>query len=43
MSEIIESTMGKVSFIKNPSYDDYVETNIEARQIANDLCKQYFL
>jgi len=37
MSDIIEKTMAKVSFISSPSYDDYVLTDKEAREIAIDL------
>jgi len=34
MSNVIEETMEKATFIQNPSYDDYVESNKEAREIA---------
>jgi len=37
MSEVIEKTMLKASFILTPTYDDYVETDMEARQIATGL------
>ena len=37
MSDIIEKTMQKASFIKTPSYNDYVETDTEARRIAEEL------
>lgn len=37
MSEVIEQTMAKASFIRNPSYEDYVATDAEARQIAETL------
>lgn len=37
MSDIIESTMQKASFITSPSYEDYVQTDMEARYIAQDL------
>ncbi len=36
MSEIIETTMQKASFIKKPTYEDYVMSNAEARQISLD-------
>ena len=39
MSEVIEQTMGKVTFIQTPSYEDYVETDAEARRVALDLIK----
>jgi 1-deoxy-D-xylulose-5-phosphate reductoisomerase len=35
MSDIIENTMQKASFIANPSYEDYVKTDAEARSIAS--------
>ena len=34
MSDIIEQTMAKASFIAKPSYEDYALTDAEARQIA---------
>ncbi|MFV0470307.1 MAG: 1-deoxy-D-xylulose-5-phosphate reductoisomerase [Dysgonomonas sp.] len=34
MSDIVEKTMQKVSFIKKPTYEDYVQSNAEARKIA---------
>jgi len=34
MSDIIENCMQKTNFIKNPSYEDYVLTDLEARKIA---------
>lgn len=37
MSEVIEQTMNKVTFIKNPTYDDYVATDTEARRVAQSL------
>lgn len=37
MSDVIEKTMGMVSFIKSPSYDDYVATDAETRRIAAEL------
>lgn len=39
MSDIIEKTMQKASFVKNPTYDDYVRTDMEARQIAQEFIK----
>jgi 1-deoxy-D-xylulose-5-phosphate reductoisomerase len=35
MSDIIEQTMAKSTFILQPSYDDYVQSNTEARNIAS--------
>ena len=37
MSEVIEQTMQKASFITKPSYEDYVATDAEARRIAAEL------
>lgn len=37
MSDIIEKTMQKTSFVKHPSYDDYVATDAEARRIAGAM------
>lgn len=37
MSEVIERTMRKASFIAKPSYEDYVATDAEARLLAAEL------
>lgn len=37
MSDVIEQTMRKASFIVNPSYEDYVTTDTEARRLAAEL------
>ena len=37
MSDVIEQTMGKVAFIKEPTYEDYVSTDAEARRVAASL------
>lgn len=37
MSDVIEQTMRKTSFIVNPSYEDYVATDAEARRLAAEL------
>ncbi len=37
MSDIIELTMQKTTFVKEPTYEDYVRTDIEARCIAREL------
>jgi len=37
MSDVIEQTMRKASFIVNPSYEDYVATDTEARWLAAEL------
>jgi len=37
MPEIVEKCLEKVSFVRTPSYDDYVNTDKEARIRANEL------
>lgn len=40
MSEVIEQTMQRSSFIVKPTLDDYMETDSEARRIASELMKK---
>ena len=40
MSEVIEQTMQRSSFIVKPTLDDYMETDAEARRIASELMKK---
>lgn len=40
MSDIIEATMDKCSFVLHPTYDDYVQTDKEARSIAAEHLQQ---
>ena len=37
MGEVIEQTMARVAFDKNPTYDTYVDTDKEARRVAAEL------
>lgn len=37
MADIIESTMNRVAFDANPSYDTYVATDAEARRVAMEI------
>ena len=37
MSDVIEQTMVKAPFLAKPSYEDYVQTDAEARRIAAEL------
>lgn len=37
MSDVIEQTMARIAFVKTPTYDDYVATDAEARQVAADF------
>lgn len=37
MSDIIEKTMDRVAFDKNPTYETYVATDAEARRVAAEL------
>ena len=39
MSDVIEQTMQKASFIHKPTFDDYMASDHEAREIAKDLIK----
>ncbi len=39
MSDIIESVMHKASFVNKPSYEDYVQTDASARELALSLIK----
>lgn len=40
MSDVIEKTMEKATFVAAPTYDDYVATDAEARKIASGLVSQ---
>ncbi|MBP3789917.1 MAG: 1-deoxy-D-xylulose-5-phosphate reductoisomerase [Prevotella sp.] len=37
MGDIISETMAKATFIETPTLDDYMQTDAEARRIANEL------
>ncbi|MFT6844127.1 MAG: 1-deoxy-D-xylulose-5-phosphate reductoisomerase [Flavobacteriales bacterium] len=37
MSDVIEKCMGKVSYIAKPTYEDYVNSDAEARAYCNEL------
>lgn len=37
MSEIIEATMQKATFLQTPTYEDYLQTDAEARRLAADI------
>lgn len=37
MSDVLEQTMQRVSFLKSPSLDNYFETDIESRRVAMDI------
>lgn len=39
MPEIIEKCMNQISFVKNPSYDNLVDTDKESRKLALELIK----
>lgn len=39
MSDLIEKTMQKATFLQNPSYEDYVATDAQARRIATEMIK----
>ena len=37
MSDVIAQTMAKTNFIDQPTYEDYVDADVEARKIAKEL------
>ena len=37
MSDAIEKVMQTVSYIKTPTFDDYVATDAEARRVAKEI------
>ncbi|HET7896417.1 MAG TPA: 1-deoxy-D-xylulose-5-phosphate reductoisomerase, partial [Flavisolibacter sp.] len=39
MTDVIEETMQKVTFLQKPSLNDYLESDAEARHYAADLIK----
>ena len=39
MSDVIEKTMERVSFINKPAYEDYVATDAEARRVAEEIIR----
>jgi len=39
MSDIIEKTMNSIQYIKDPTYENLVDTDNEARIFASNLCK----
>jgi len=41
MSDVIETCMDKISFLKKPSLEDYVETDRETRSFAQKLVTNY--
>ena len=40
MSDVIEQTMQQASYIQKPTFDDYMETDREARRIAQSFIKK---
>ena len=39
MGDIIEATMQRATFIQKPTYEDYLQSDAEARRIATELLK----
>ena len=37
MSDVLENCLEKATFVSNPSYEDFVETDSEARRLANQF------
>jgi 1-deoxy-D-xylulose-5-phosphate reductoisomerase len=38
MSDVVEHALGRFSFVASPTYDDYVNTDAEARKLAETAC-----
>lgn len=38
MSDVVEQALGRFSFVASPTYDDYVNTDAEARKLAETAC-----
>jgi 1-deoxy-D-xylulose-5-phosphate reductoisomerase len=38
MSDVVEHALGRFSFVASPTYDDYVNTDAEARRLAETAC-----
>ncbi|GAB1415998.1 1-deoxy-D-xylulose-5-phosphate reductoisomerase [Paludibacter sp.] len=41
MSDIIEDVMEKTTFIPKPSYEDYFETDLEVRQLTDEMIRTH--
>lgn len=41
MSDLIEEVMGRIAFLSKPDYEDYVQTDREARRVASSLIGKY--
>ena len=39
MSDVIEQTMRKTTFVATPSFDDYIQTDAEARRLAAEALR----
>ena len=39
MSDVVATCIEKATFVANPSYEDYVDSDLESRQLANDIIK----
>ena len=39
MSDVVATCMEKATFVANPSYEDYVSSDYESRQLAENLIK----
>lgn len=39
MSDVVATCMEKATFVANPTYEDYVSSDLESRQLANGLIK----
>ena len=39
MSDVVQNCLEKATFVPNPNYDDFVSSDHEARQLAQQLIK----
>jgi len=37
MSKVVEHCLGKVSYVQQPGYEEYVETDKETRRLAEEI------
>jgi 1-deoxy-D-xylulose-5-phosphate reductoisomerase len=40
MSNVVENCLEKVTFVANPEYDDFVNSDVETRKLAKELIKK---
>ena len=40
MTDVVERTIGSISYVENPSLEDLLETDKEARRVAEEVCRE---